>query len=82
MAKRKKVAPVSENTEPLEPVKKKRKPLSRRLILLLAVAVAVLAVSEDARAKLLDALFGAEEEVEYVPEPPTGEDPPAPLGAV
>ena len=45
---------------------KKKKGRKGRLLLLLVVgAVAALALSEDLRKKLLDAVFGAEEEFEY-----------------
>ncbi len=44
--------------------KKKRHPL-RKLLLLVVGAGVALAVSEDLRTKVLDALFGKEEEFEY-----------------
>lgn len=48
------------------PKKKKRKGgAGRKLMLLLVGAGLALALSEDLRSKLLDALFGAEEEFEY-----------------
>jgi hypothetical protein len=54
---------------------KKRHPLRKLLLVVVAAGVA-LAVSEDLRTKVLDALFGKEEEFEYAstpaPTPPTG----------
>jgi hypothetical protein len=53
-------------SERLRAPKRKRKGKLGRLILLAVVgAVVALAVSEDARKAVLDALFGAEEEFEY-----------------
>jgi hypothetical protein len=56
--------------------KPKRRHLGRRLILLIVGAGIALAVSEDLRTKLLDALFGKEEEFEYssttTPSSPAG----------
>jgi ATP-dependent Clp protease ATP-binding subunit ClpA len=63
-------------------IKQKKPGLAGRLVLILAGAVGALAVSETLRSKLLDLLFGAEEEFQYTPpEPPAGENP-APLSAV
>jgi hypothetical protein len=54
---------------------KKRHPLRKLLLVVVAAGVA-LAVSEDLRTKVLDALFGKEEEFEYTstpaPTPPAG----------
>jgi hypothetical protein len=47
-----------------KPKKRKRGP-GRRLLLLLIVAGLTLALNESLRAKVLDALFGKEEEFEY-----------------
>jgi hypothetical protein len=48
------------------PKKKKRKGgLGRKLVLLVVAAGVALAVSSDLRNKVLDALFGAEEEFDY-----------------
>ena len=53
-------------SERLRAPKRKRKGKLGRLILLAVVgAIVALAVSEDARKAVLDALFGAEEEFEY-----------------
>lgn len=57
--------------------KKRKKHRGRKLLLLLIVLVAALAVSEDLRNKLLDALFGKEEEFQYTPPSPTPSEPPA-----
>jgi len=57
----------------------------RRLVVLAGLAGAVaVAASDDLRSKVLDALFGSEEEFQYSPPPPpTATDPPgAPLSAV
>jgi hypothetical protein len=45
--------------------KPKKRRLGRRLVLLIVGAGIALAVSEDLRTKVLDALFGKEEEFEY-----------------
>jgi hypothetical protein len=55
--------------------KKKRKG-GRRLLFLLVAAGAALVASEGLRSKVLDTLFGAEEEFEYTP-PATPTTPPA-----
>jgi uncharacterized protein (UPF0147 family) len=64
--------------ESLRGAKRKRRRRRGRLLLLLLVgAGAALALSEDLRKKVLDALFGAEEEFEYsastTPSPPSSE---------
>ena len=56
---------------------KKKKRRGRKLLLLLIAAVAALALSEGLRNKLLDALFGKEEEFQYTPPAPTPTEPPA-----
>jgi ferric-dicitrate binding protein FerR (iron transport regulator) len=67
------------------PKRKKRR--GRKLLLLLVGVGIALAVSEDLRNKLLDALFGKEEEFEYTSTtspsspPPPPPPPPAPRGA-
>ena len=47
------------------PVKKKRGGFARKLLLVAVAGGLALALSEDLRKKVLDALFGAEEEFEY-----------------
>jgi hypothetical protein len=47
-----------------KPQKRKRR-LGRFILFVLVAAIVALAVSEDARKTVLDALFGAEEEFEY-----------------
>ncbi len=53
--------------------KKRKGGLGRKLFLLIAVATLALVLSEDLRNKVLDALFGKEEEFEYTSttSPPT-----------
>ena len=59
------------------PQKRKRGRIGKLLVVAIVGAVIALAVSEDLRKKVLDALFGAEEEFEYTsttspaPEPET-----------
>ena len=57
--------------------KKGKKKKSRKKLLLLLIVGGALAASEDLRSKVLDALFGAEEEFQYTPPAPAGEDPAA-----
>jgi hypothetical protein len=57
--------------------KKKRGGFGRKLVLLLIGGGAALAVSEGLRSKVLDLLFGAEEEFEYTPPTPAASTPPA-----
>ena len=47
------------------PKKKKRRGFGKLILVAIVGAVIALAVSEDLRKKVLDALFGAEEEFEY-----------------
>jgi geranylgeranyl pyrophosphate synthase len=47
------------------PKKKRRGGLGRKLLLLVVAGGAALALSSDLRSKVLDALFGAEEEFDY-----------------
>jgi hypothetical protein len=61
---------------PKRRVRKKRR-LGRRLFLLVVTGGIVLAASEKLRSKVLDTLFGAEEEFEYTPPPPPAPAPPA-----
>jgi hypothetical protein len=61
--------------------KKKRK-RGRKLLFLLVAAGVALVASESLRSKVLDALFGAEEEFEYTPPaPPTSTPPASPVTA-
>ena len=48
------------------PVKRKKRRLGRKLLVLVAGAALALALSEGLRKTVLDALFGAEEEFDYV----------------
>jgi adenylosuccinate synthase len=54
-----------EATDQLRGVKKRKKRKGRLILLALVGAGAALALSEGLRKKLLDAMFGAEEEFEY-----------------
>ncbi|MGD0452313.1 MAG: hypothetical protein ABSB69_01830 [Solirubrobacteraceae bacterium] len=63
--------------EPPKPVRRKRG-IGRSLVLLAVGSVAALALSESLRSKLLDLLFGAEEEFDY--SPTTAPETPAPAG--
>jgi len=63
-----------------KPKKKKKGGLGRKLMILLIGAIIALAVSEGLRSKVLDALFGAEEEFQYTP--PAGTPTPPPASAV
>jgi hypothetical protein len=60
--------------------KKKRSRVGRKLMIVLIGAIVALAVSEGLRSKVLDALFGAEEEFQYTP--PVGTPTPPPASAV
>jgi hypothetical protein len=63
--------------------KQKKPGLKGKLGLGLVAAIGALTVSEKLRSKVLDLLFGAEEEFQYTPpEPPAEETPGAPLSAV
>ena len=53
--------------------------LGRTLLLLTIAAILALALSEDLRSKVLDMMFGAEEEFDYSSTAADGE--PAPAGA-
>jgi adenylosuccinate synthase len=68
-----------------KPKRKKRRRRGGVLILLLAGAGAAVALNEGLRKKVLDALFGAEEEFEYTssttPEPAAGGTTSEPVGA-
>ncbi|HYV15068.1 MAG TPA: hypothetical protein VE972_03535 [Conexibacter sp.] len=54
------------------PRQRKQRHPGRKLMLLLLAAGLALALSEDLRAKVLDALFGKEEEFEYSSTAPAG----------
>ncbi|HLH66370.1 MAG TPA: hypothetical protein VKV27_11755 [Solirubrobacteraceae bacterium] len=56
---------------PKRPKPKRRRRLARRLGMLVVGAGLALAASESLRSKVLDMLFGAEEEFQYVPPPGT-----------
>ena len=58
------------NQAPKKRAKKKKGPrLGRKLLILAIGAGLALALSESLRSKVLDTLFGAEEEFEYTPPP-------------
>ena len=54
------------------PKKRKQRHAGRKLMILLLAAFLALALSEDLRSKVLDALFGKEEEFEYSSTAPAG----------
>jgi hypothetical protein len=56
---------------------KKKGGFARKLVLLLIGGGVALAASEGLRSKVLDLLFGAEEEFEYTPPTPAAQTPPA-----
>jgi hypothetical protein len=60
-----------------EPPKKKRR-FGRMVFLVLVTGGIALALSEKLRSKVLDTLFGAEEEFEYTPPASTTPTPPTP----
>jgi hypothetical protein len=55
---------------------RKRRRLGRKLLILGLAAGLALAGSEKLRSKVLDTMFGAEEEFEYTPPPPPSTDAP------
>jgi hypothetical protein len=57
--------------------KKKKRRLGRKLLVLVFAAGLALALSESLRSKVLDTLFGAEEEFQYTPPAGTPTPPPA-----
>jgi len=63
-----------------KPKKKRKGGLGRKLMILVIGAAIALAVSEGLRSKVLDTLFGAEEEFQYTP--PVGTPTPPPASAV
>jgi hypothetical protein len=66
---------------PKKKAKKKGPRLGRKLLILALGAALALAVSEKLRSKVLDTLFGAEEEFEYTPPPAATPQPTAPVSA-
>jgi hypothetical protein len=76
---------IADQTEPEPKPKKRRLGFGKILVLLGLAGGGALAVSQGLRTKLLDLLFGAEEEFEYTPpapEPTDGEAATTPLSAV
>jgi hypothetical protein len=65
------------NDAPKHSKPKKKRGLGRRLFVVLVAAGAALALSESLRSKVLDTLFGAEEEFQYTPPAGTPTPPPA-----
>jgi hypothetical protein len=59
------------------PKQRKRRGLGRKLLFVIAGATLALAVSEKLRSKVLDTLFGAEEEFQYTPPAGPAATPPA-----
>ena len=57
--------------------KKRGMRLGRKLLFVMVAAIAALAASESLRSKVLDMLFGAEEEFQYTPPAGTPTPPPA-----
>lgn len=66
------------NDAPKKKNKKKKRHLGRKLLFALLPVGVLLAVSDSARSKVLDTLFGKEEEFEYTPPAPAPETPPTP----
>jgi hypothetical protein len=66
---------------PKKRAKKKRR-LGRKLLILVIAAGLALALSESLRSKVLDTLFGAEEEFEYEYTPPPAASPAQPTAPV
>ncbi|HEX4010569.1 MAG TPA: hypothetical protein VHX62_11195 [Solirubrobacteraceae bacterium] len=69
------------NDAPKHPTVRKRRRLGRKLLFLAVGLGVALGVSESLRSKVLDALFGAEEEFQYTPPPGTPVPPPATVTA-
>ena len=65
------------NDAPKHPKKKKRRRLGRKLMVVMIGFGVALGVSESLRSKVLDTLFGAEEEFQYTPPAGTPTPPPA-----
>jgi len=68
-------ASFKEATDQLRGVKKRKKRKGRLFLLALVGAGAALALSEGLRKKVLDAMFGAEEEFEYTATTTPGSEP-------
>jgi hypothetical protein len=60
---------------------RKRRRLGRKLLVMMLGAALALAGSEKLRSKVLDTLFGAEEEFEYTPPVPAAAPPATPVSA-
>ena len=56
---------------------RKRRGFGRKLLVLFVGGAVALTASEKLRSKVLDTLFGAEEEFQYTPPAPAGATPPA-----
>ena len=69
-------ASVALSEAPKRQVRRRRR-LGRKLFFLVVTGGIALALSEKLRSKVLDTLFGAEEEFEYTPPPPPAPAPPA-----
>lgn len=65
------------NDAPKHSKPKKKRRIGRKLLIVVVAAGAALALSESLRSKLLDTLFGAEEEFQYTPPAGTPTPPPA-----
>jgi hypothetical protein len=65
------------NNAPKKQKAKKGLRLGRKLVVVTVTAAAALATSEKLRSKVLDTLFGAEEEFQYTPPEPSPATPPA-----
>ncbi|HEY3729503.1 MAG TPA: hypothetical protein VGL51_20160 [Solirubrobacteraceae bacterium] len=59
------------------PKKRKKRRLGRKLLILVVGAGVAMAASEKLRSKVLDTLFGAEEEFQYTPPAASPSTPPA-----
>ena len=70
-------ATVALSEAPRKRAKKKSRHLGRKLLILAIGAGLALALSESLRSKVLDTLFGAEEEFEYTPPPAASPSQPA-----
>lgn len=69
------------STSLTEPPRKAAKRRGRKLLIVLVGGGAALAGSEGLRTKLLDTLFGAEEEFQYSPPESSPATPPSPVSA-